>query len=162
MGASIFHVMCVQKERLHPTQHSHRVTKTTVTSQRNTWRCAARAPQPLSSGWVQFIAASWIDGHADALVHTEPAAHRLSIAFPFHRHHITLYTLHRTMHSQSSRQSAIHQDVHTSQSSGQSAIHQVFIPPTRDIRRWCSPFDELAGQIKVFNIHTVTINKSGR
>ena len=62
MGASIFHVMCVCKKNgytLHTTQsqghedHGHESKKHML----NTWRCAARAPQPLSSGWVHVIAA---------------------------------------------------------------------------------------------------------
>ena len=80
-------------------QNTVTVKEPTVTSQTHGDARGSSSTKPLSSGWVQFIAGSM---HTDALVHTEPAAHRLSIAFPFHRHHITLYTLHRTMHSQSS------------------------------------------------------------
>ena len=58
MGASIFHVMCVCKKNgytLHTTQsqghedHGHE-SKKHMDARLNTWRCAARAPQPLSSG----------------------------------------------------------------------------------------------------------------
>ena len=64
--------------------------------------------------------------HTDACVHIEPAASIAFLSHFLHRHHITLFTRSTqytgltpdyalTMHSQSSRQSAIHQDVHTSQ-----------------------------------------------
>ena len=123
--------MCVQKERLHPTQHSHRVTKTTVTSQRNTWRCAARAPQPLSSGWVQVIAAPdrCIRTRSYTLSLRPIAFLKYVIAFPSQTPYHTLHTTpdYGCTHTvlgrapstrmfipqQSSGQSAIHQDVHT-------------------------------------------------
>ena len=62
--------------------------------------------------------------HTDACVHIEPAASIAFLSHFLHIHHITLFTRSThytspdyalTMHSQSSRQSAIHQDVHTSQ-----------------------------------------------
>ena len=132
--------MCVQKERLHPTQHSHRVTKTTVTSQRNTWTGDARLelhnPLELRLGPSHSCAGPM---HTDAFVHTtlslRPIAflkYTLSpfLLTPYHTLHSTHYTLHRTMHSHSSRQSAIHQDVHTSQSKvqGRAPSTRMFIP----------------------------------
>ena len=85
-----------EKERLHPTQHSHRVTKTTVTSQRNTCGDARlELYNPLAQAGLGPSHSCAVSVHTDALVNTlslRPIAFLSPFLFTDTISHSTHYT----------------------------------------------------------------------